>query len=79
MGAAARAEGRPLPGPGILERAALGHTEEALEHLREAQVLDPRSVETATTTAGALVGVGRYPEALETAKRGSRLPQPTSG
>ena len=35
---------------------ALGHTEEALEHLREAQVLDPRSVETATTTA---VGAGR--------------------
>jgi serine/threonine-protein kinase len=49
---------------------ALGHNEEALAHLREAQVLDPRSVETATTTVYALRGLRRYPEALEAAKRG---------
>ena len=30
---------------------ALGHAEEGLEHLQDAQVLDPRSVETATTTS----------------------------
>jgi eukaryotic-like serine/threonine-protein kinase len=52
---------------------ALGHTEEGLEHLREAQVLDPRSIETATTTVWALVGVRRYPEAFEAARRGLEL------
>ena len=52
---------------------ALGHTEEALEHLREAQVLDPRSVETATRTVYALVGLRRYPEALQAAERGLAL------
>ena len=49
---------------------ALGHTEEGLKHLQEAQVLDPRSVETATTAAWALLGLRRYPEALEATKRG---------
>ena len=49
---------------------ALGHTEEAVKHLREAQVLDPRSRETAITTVWALVGLRRYPEALEAARRG---------
>ncbi len=53
-----------------LNEGALGHAEEGLEHLREAQVLDPRSVETATTTVWALVGLRRYPEALEAARRG---------
>ena len=62
-----------------LNEGALGHAEEGLEHLREAQVLDPRSVETATTTVWALVGLRRYPEALEAARRGSRSPQPISG
>ena len=49
---------------------ALGHTEEAITHLREAQALDPRSVETAITTVWALVGLRRYTEALQAAKRG---------
>jgi tetratricopeptide (TPR) repeat protein len=49
---------------------AIGRTEEGLKHLQEAQVLDPRSVETATTAALALRGLRRYPEALEAAKRG---------
>ena len=53
-----------------LNELALGHTEEALKHLRDAQVLDPRSVETATSTVWALVHVRRYPEALQAARRG---------
>jgi len=51
----------------------LGHTEKGLEHLRAAQVLDPRSVETATATVYALVGLRRYPEALQEAERGLAL------
>jgi eukaryotic-like serine/threonine-protein kinase len=51
----------------------LGHTEEGLEHLREAQLLDPRSVETATRAVYALIGLRRYPEALQAADRGLAL------
>ena len=52
---------------------ALGHTEEGLKHLREAQVLDPRSVETATRAVSALVGLRRYSEALQAADRALAL------
>ena len=50
--------------------SSLGQSQEALQHLQQAQVLDPRSVETVTATVWALVGLRRYPEALEAAKRG---------
>jgi eukaryotic-like serine/threonine-protein kinase len=49
---------------------ALGYSEEGLKHLQDAQALDPRSVETATAMVWALVGLRRYPEALQAAKRG---------
>jgi TolB-like protein len=49
---------------------SLGQTQEALQHLQQAQLLDPRSVETVTATVWALVGLRRYPEALEAANRG---------
>jgi serine/threonine-protein kinase len=52
---------------------ALGHTEAGLEHLRKAQLLDPRSVETAIRAVYALVGLRRYPEALRAADRGLAL------
>ncbi len=52
---------------------ASGRAEEGLGHLRAAQVLDPRSVETATRAVYALTGLGRYSEALETADRGLAL------
>jgi eukaryotic-like serine/threonine-protein kinase len=43
----------------------LGHWSEAVEHFREAQRLDPRSVGNARRLARALVWMRRYPEALE--------------
>jgi serine/threonine protein kinase/tetratricopeptide (TPR) repeat protein len=52
---------------------ALGHTEEGLKHLREAQVLDPRSVETTTRAVHALFDLRRYLQALQTADRGLAL------
>jgi TolB-like protein/tRNA A-37 threonylcarbamoyl transferase component Bud32 len=52
---------------------ALGHAEEGLKYLQEAQVLDPRSVETATRAVHALFDLHRYPEALQTADRGLAL------
>ncbi len=52
---------------------ALGRIEEGFQHLREAQVLDPRSVETATRSVYALVSLRRYPEALQAADRGLAL------
>jgi TolB-like protein len=51
----------------------LGHTKEALQHLRAVQVLDPRSVETTTRTVYALEALRRYPEALQMAERGLAL------
>ena len=51
----------------------LGHAEEGLERLHEAQLLDPRSVETVTSTATALLGLGRYPEAVRTVERALAL------
>jgi tetratricopeptide (TPR) repeat protein len=52
---------------------ALGHTEEGLKHLREVQMLDPRSVETATRVVSALGGLRRYSEALHAADRALAL------
>jgi serine/threonine-protein kinase len=52
---------------------ALGHREEGLQHLQEAQLLDPRSIETAIRAVYALVSLGRYREALQTADRGLAL------
>ena len=48
---------------------SLGRAEEALEHLREAEVLDPRSVLTARFVVDALLGLRRYSEALAAAER----------
>jgi tetratricopeptide (TPR) repeat protein len=52
---------------------ALGHTEEGLKRLQEAQLLDPRSVATMVSTAAALVALRRYPEALRTLNRALAL------
>jgi eukaryotic-like serine/threonine-protein kinase len=52
---------------------ALGRTEEALGLLREAEMLDPRSVETATFAVYALTRLRRYDEALAAAERASAL------
>jgi serine/threonine-protein kinase len=46
---------------------ALGQIEEGLKHLREVQMLDPRSVEAAIRTVSTLAGLGRYSEALHAA------------
>jgi eukaryotic-like serine/threonine-protein kinase len=48
---------------------SLGRAEEALSHLREAEVLDPRSVLTARFVVDALLGLRRYSEALAAAER----------
>jgi serine/threonine-protein kinase len=52
---------------------ALGQTEKGLEHLRKAQILDPRSVETAARSVYALIGLRRYSEAMQAADRGLAL------
>jgi serine/threonine-protein kinase len=52
---------------------ALGHTEEGLKRLQEAQLLDPRSVETALSTASALLGLRWYSEALRAVDRALAL------
>jgi TolB-like protein len=52
---------------------ALGHREEGLKHLQEAQLLDPRSIETTIRAVYALVSLRRYREALQTANRGLAL------
>jgi eukaryotic-like serine/threonine-protein kinase len=52
---------------------ALGHTEEGLKGLQEAQLLDPRSVEAALSTAFALLGLRRYSEALRVVDRALAL------
>ena len=48
---------------------ALGRWEMALEHLRQAQRLDPRSVGTAAVLTPALLATRQYAEALESADR----------
>jgi serine/threonine-protein kinase len=48
---------------------SLGRAEEALRHLREAEVLDPRSILTARFVVDALLGLRRYSEALAAAER----------
>ena len=80
-GVAARAQGRPVPGSGRQRTSgALGHAEEGLEHLREGAGTRSPLGRDCDNTVWALVGLRRYPEALEAAKRGgSRSPQPTSG
>ena len=48
---------------------ALGRWDTALEHLRQAQRLDPRSVATAAVLTPALLATRQYAEALESADR----------
>jgi TolB-like protein len=60
--------------PGLLSGTAtielgLGRAQAALTHLREAALLDPRSVETARKIVTSLLGLRRYPEALAAADR----------
>jgi tetratricopeptide (TPR) repeat protein len=47
---------------------AIGNKEDGLEHLQAAQVLDPRSVEAATSTAYALASLRRYSDAVQAAE-----------
>jgi TolB-like protein/tetratricopeptide (TPR) repeat protein/tRNA A-37 threonylcarbamoyl transferase component Bud32 len=51
----------------------LGHAEEGLKRLQEAQLLDPRSVEPARSAATALLGLGRYTEAVRAVERALAL------
>jgi TolB-like protein/tetratricopeptide (TPR) repeat protein len=52
---------------------ALGRWDEALEHLRQAERLDPRSVNTAATLGRLLLNLRRYPEARDAINRGQAL------
>jgi TolB-like protein len=52
---------------------ALGHWDAAVEHLRQAERLDPRSVNTASALGRALLSLRRYPEAREALNRGLAL------
>ncbi|MFY9550507.1 MAG: protein kinase [Thermoanaerobaculia bacterium] len=52
---------------------ALGHWDAAVEHLRQAERLDPRSVNTASVLGRSLVNLRRYPEAREAVNRGLAL------
>jgi tetratricopeptide (TPR) repeat protein len=56
-----------------LVQQALGHWDSAVEHLRQAQRLDPRSVGGWTAIGNALLRLGRYPEAREAQERGLAL------
>ncbi|MEO7987020.1 MAG: hypothetical protein ABI766_10840, partial [Gemmatimonadales bacterium] len=47
-----------------------GHYDLVVQHLTEAQAMDPRSAQTARRLARALLWVRRYPEALAAANRG---------
>jgi TolB-like protein/tetratricopeptide (TPR) repeat protein len=51
----------------------LGRFDEGLEHMREAEVLDPRSVDIARSLTWPLLTRRRYVEALATAERALRL------
>jgi eukaryotic-like serine/threonine-protein kinase len=61
-----------LRGSGMAERG-LGRWEAALEHLQQAQTLDPRSATIATDLTTILVALRRYPEALDAADRALAL------
>jgi eukaryotic-like serine/threonine-protein kinase len=52
---------------------ALGHWEAAVEHFRQAEHLDPRSVSNPWGLGGALLFLRRYPEAREAIDRGLAL------
>ncbi len=52
---------------------ALGHWDAAVEHLRQAERLDPRSVNTASTLGRSLTSLRRYPDAREALNRGLAL------
>jgi serine/threonine protein kinase/Flp pilus assembly protein TadD len=52
---------------------SLGRWQEALEHLRRARSLEPRSVRTASRFASTLLWLRRYPEALEACDRALAL------
>jgi eukaryotic-like serine/threonine-protein kinase len=56
-----------------LTEQTLGKWEAALQHLREAQTIDPRSVNTARRLARALLWLRDYPEALRVSNQGLAL------
>jgi serine/threonine-protein kinase len=66
-------DARLLTAAAISEMWGLGRPEEALAHLRRAEVLDPRSVLTVQFVVYALVWLRRYPEAFAAAERGLTL------
>jgi serine/threonine-protein kinase len=61
-----------LRGSGVAEMA-LGRWQEGLEHLQQAQILDPRSVTVATDLMRLLTLLRRYPEARAVADRALAL------
>jgi TolB-like protein len=61
-----------LVGTALTEQT-LGRWEEALQHLQQAQTLDPRSVNTARRLARTLLWLRRYPEALRVSDQGLAL------
>jgi serine/threonine-protein kinase len=56
-----------------LTEQTLGQWEAALQHLQEAQTIDPRSVNTARRLARTLMWLRRYPEALRVSDQGLAL------
>jgi eukaryotic-like serine/threonine-protein kinase len=52
---------------------AIGHWDAGVEHLRQAERLDPRSISTAAGLGRALLSLRRYPEAREALDRGLAL------
>jgi serine/threonine-protein kinase len=56
-----------------LTEQTLGRWEAALQHLQEAQTIDPRSVNTARRLARTLLWLRRYPEALRVSDQGLAL------
>ena len=56
-----------------LTEQSLGQWEAALQHLQEAQTIDPRSVNTARRLARTLMWLRRYPEALQMSDQGLAL------
>jgi serine/threonine-protein kinase len=56
-----------------LTEQTLGRWEAALQHLQQAQTLDPRSVNTARRLARTLLWLRRYPEALRVSNEGLAL------
>ena len=64
----APANAEVLRGTGLAEQSA-GRWDAALEHLQQAQQLDPRSSAAADALAGILLWLRRYPEAREAADR----------